>query len=254
MTTFVLFSLLFLTLTGHSTTVGALYCICKDGVSDQQLQKSIDYACGAGADCAQITQNGPCYNPNTMKDHCNYAVNSYYQRKGAAGASCDFSGTATTSPNPPTTASSGCVYQSSPGNTGGGTTTPTIAPPGTTTPTIAPPGTTTPTIAPPGTTTPTTAPPGTTTPTTAPPGTTTPTIAPPGTTTPPGSTIPATAPPGTTTPGIGTGTGIATTPGTNNPPFGLGPIGMDGNAARHLRNSIFFTVALLAISFLCSRV
>lgn len=83
-------------------TIGGLYCICKDGVSDQQLQKNIDYACGAGADCTQINQNGPCYNPNTIKDHCNYAVNSYYQRKGAAGASCDFSGTATTSPNPPT--------------------------------------------------------------------------------------------------------------------------------------------------------
>ncbi|KAL3338444.1 hypothetical protein AABB24_027523 [Solanum stoloniferum] len=101
-----------------------------------------------------------------------------------------------------------------------------------------------------GTTTPTTAPPGTTTPTTAPPGTTTPT------TTPPGSTIPTTAPPGTTTPGIGTGTGIVTTPGANNPTFGVGPssVGIDGNAAMHLQNSIFFTLALLAISILCSRV
>ncbi|XP_049363457.1 PLASMODESMATA CALLOSE-BINDING PROTEIN 3-like [Solanum verrucosum] len=228
MTTFLLFSLLFLAITSHSS---GLYCICKDGVSDQQLQKNIDYACGAGADCTPITQNGPCYNPNTIKDHCNYAVNSYYQRKGQAGASCDFSGTATTSPNPPTTASSGCVYQSSPSNTGGGTTTPTTAPPGTTTPTTAPPGTTTPTIAQPGTTTPTI--------------------------TPPGSTIPTTAPPGTTTPGSGTGTGIVTTPGGNiNPTFGLGPssVGIDGNAAMHLQNSIFFTLALLAISFLCTRV
>ncbi|KAK6790583.1 hypothetical protein RDI58_009664 [Solanum bulbocastanum] len=227
MTTFLLFSLLFLAITSRSS---GLYCICKDGVSDQQLQKNIDYACGAGADCTPITQNGPCYNPNTIKDHCNYAVNSYYQRKGAAGASCDFSGTATTSPNPPTTASSGCVYQSSPSNTGGGTTTPTTAPPGTTTPTTAPPGTTTPTIVPPGTTTPAIAPPG--------------------------STIPTTTPPGTTTPGIGTGTGIVTTPGANNPTFGVGPssVGIDGNAAMHLQNSIFFTLALLAISILCSRV
>ncbi|CAN4075629.1 unnamed protein product [Withania somnifera] len=221
MTTFVVFSVLFLATTGHSS---ALYCICKDGVSEQQLQKNIDYACGAGADCTAITQNGPCFNPNTIKDHCNYAVNSYYQRKGAAGASCDFSGTATTTPNPPTTTGSGCVYQSTPGNTGGGTTTPTVAPPGTTTPTIAPPGSTTPTIAPPG------------------------------------STIPSTAPPGTTTPGIGTGTGtgtgIATTPGINNPPFGLGPsgVGTDGNAAGHLENSIFSAVALLTISFVCLRI
>ncbi|KAJ8564685.1 hypothetical protein K7X08_001145 [Anisodus acutangulus] len=229
MATFVLFLVLFLAITGHSS---GLYCICKDGVSDQQLQKNIDYACGAGADCTSISQSGPCFNPDTIKDHCNYAVNSYYQRKGAAGASCDFSGTATTSPNPPTTTGSGCVYQSSPGNTGGGTTTPTLAPPGTTTPTIAPPGTTTPTLAPPGTTTPTIAPPG--------------------------STIPTNAPPGTTTPGIGTGTGtgIETTPGTNNPIFGLGPsgAGTDGNAAGHHQNSIFFTIALFAISFVWFRV
>ncbi|XP_009771500.1 PLASMODESMATA CALLOSE-BINDING PROTEIN 2-like [Nicotiana tabacum] len=214
MATFVLFSVLFLAITGHSS---AMFCICKDGVSDQQLQKNIDYACGAGADCTPILQNGACFNPNTIKDHCNYAVNSYYQRKGAAGASCDFSGTATTSPNPPTTTGSGCVYQSTPGNTGGGTTTPTIAPPGSTTPPIAPPGTTTPTLAPPGT------------------------------------TIPTTAPPGTTTPGIGTG--IATTPGTNNPVFGLGPSGSgisntDGNAAGHFKNSVILTIALLAISLI----
>lgn len=77
---------------------GASYCVCRDGQSDQVLQKNIDYACGAGADCSPIIQNGPCYNPNTIKDHCNYAVNSYFQRKGQAPGSCDFSGTATVTP------------------------------------------------------------------------------------------------------------------------------------------------------------
>ncbi|CAL0331251.1 unnamed protein product [Lupinus luteus] len=59
--------------------MGALYCICQDGAGIQALQKAIDYACGNGADCTSIQQNGPCYLPNTVKDHCNYAVNSYYQ-------------------------------------------------------------------------------------------------------------------------------------------------------------------------------
>ncbi|TKY58940.1 PLASMODESMATA CALLOSE-BINDING PROTEIN 3 [Spatholobus suberectus] len=112
---------LFLALTDHSS---ALYCLCKDGVGDQALQKAIDYACGAGADCTPIVQNGACYQPNTVKDHCNYAVNSYYQRKGNVQGSCDFAGAATTSQNPPTT-SSGCVYPSSPSNAG---TTPTGSP------------------------------------------------------------------------------------------------------------------------------
>ncbi|KAF7827979.1 Plasmodesmata callose-binding protein 3 [Senna tora] len=90
--------LLLSALIGHSS---GLYCVCKDGVGDQALQKTLDYACGAGADCTPILQNGACYNPNTVKDHCNYAVNSYFQRKGQAQGSCDFSGTATTSQTAP---------------------------------------------------------------------------------------------------------------------------------------------------------
>jgi hypothetical protein len=80
---------------------GAYYCVCKDGVAIKLLQEAIDYACGAGADCTPILQNGPCFQPNTVKDHCNYAVNSYYQRKGNVQGSCDFAGAATTSQTPP---------------------------------------------------------------------------------------------------------------------------------------------------------
>ncbi|KAE8654679.1 PLASMODESMATA CALLOSE-BINDING PROTEIN 3 [Hibiscus syriacus] len=101
---------LFLAMTGHSS---ATYCLCKDGVGDQQLQKTLDYACGAGADCSAILQKGGCYNPNTVKDHCNYAVNSYFQRKGQAQDSCDFSGTAAVSPNPPPNVASTCSFPSS---------------------------------------------------------------------------------------------------------------------------------------------
>jgi hypothetical protein len=80
---------------------GAYYCVCKDGVAIKLLQEAIDYACGAGADCTPILQNGPCFQPNTVKDHCNYAVNSYYQRKGNVQGSCDFAGAATVSQTPP---------------------------------------------------------------------------------------------------------------------------------------------------------
>ncbi|XP_030444520.1 PLASMODESMATA CALLOSE-BINDING PROTEIN 3-like [Syzygium oleosum] len=124
------FLALFLAFTGHS---GATYCLCKDGVGDQALQKSLDYACGAGADCSAILQNGACYQPNTIKDHCNYAVNSYFQRKGQVAGSCDFSGTATPS-TVLTNQASGCVYPSSPSSitsTTPASTTTTISPPGT---------------------------------------------------------------------------------------------------------------------------
>ncbi|PKI44433.1 hypothetical protein CRG98_035165 [Punica granatum] len=84
---------LLLALSGHSS---ATYCVCKDGVGEGALQKTIDYACGSGADCSAIIQNGACYQPNTVKAHCDYAANSYYQRKGSTGATCDFNGVATT--------------------------------------------------------------------------------------------------------------------------------------------------------------
>ncbi|CAM8998852.1 unnamed protein product [Rhodiola kirilowii] len=99
---------------GHSNA--AVYCLCKDGVGQSALQKALDYACGAGADCSAILQNKACYNPNTVKNHCDYAVNSYFQRKGQATGSCDFNGAATTSSTLPTQ-SSGCTYQSTPGST-----------------------------------------------------------------------------------------------------------------------------------------
>ncbi|XP_044477201.1 PLASMODESMATA CALLOSE-BINDING PROTEIN 3-like isoform X2 [Mangifera indica] len=89
----------------------ANWCVCKDGGSDAALQKTLDYACGAGADCNPIKSNGACYNPNTVKAHCNYAVNSYFQKKGQAQGTCDFSGTATVTTTDPST--NGCQYPAS---------------------------------------------------------------------------------------------------------------------------------------------
>lgn len=103
---------LFLSLTGYSS---AAYCLCKDGGSDVAYQKAIDYACGNGADCRPILQNGPCFQPNTVKAHCDYAVNSYFQNKGQTADSCNFAGTAASFPNPPTTVVAGCTYPASPG-------------------------------------------------------------------------------------------------------------------------------------------
>ncbi|KAI4381380.1 hypothetical protein MLD38_007454 [Melastoma candidum] len=78
----VLNALVLLLLATFARPSRAVYCICKDGASIQAMQNDIDYACGSGADCSGIQQNGSCYQPNTVRDHCNYAVNSYFQRKG----------------------------------------------------------------------------------------------------------------------------------------------------------------------------
>ncbi|KAG7951462.1 hypothetical protein I3843_12G008300 [Carya illinoinensis] len=122
----VAFLVLIFAITDHSC---ATWCVCKKGLSDSVLQKSLDYACGAGADCNPIHQNGVCYLPNTVQDHCSYAVNSYFQRKGQAQGTCDFAGTASISTSDPS--HSGCAYPSSVSTAGTNTTT---TPPSTTTP------------------------------------------------------------------------------------------------------------------------
>lgn len=81
--------------------VGGTWCVCREGLSEAMLQKTLDYACGAGADCGPIHQNGPCFNPNTVKSHCSYAVNSFFQKKRQSQGTCDFAGTATVSASDP---------------------------------------------------------------------------------------------------------------------------------------------------------
>ncbi|KAL0825332.1 hypothetical protein Bca101_049009 [Brassica carinata] len=123
------------------TYSNAAYCVCKDG-NEQVLQKAIDYACGAGADCTQIQLNGACYQPNTIKNHCDVAVNSYYQKKASSGATCDFNGAAVISSSPPSTASSCLSGSSSSGTPSTGT--PKSGTPTTGTPTSGFPSTGTP--------------------------------------------------------------------------------------------------------------
>ncbi|KAG9138062.1 hypothetical protein Leryth_001323 [Lithospermum erythrorhizon] len=106
MATFV-YVLLFLAMAGNSS---ATWCVCKQG-QDKVLQKTLDYACGAGADCNPLHNGGPCYNPDTVKDHCDYAVNSFFQKKGQAAGTCDFAGTATLATSDPS--KSGCSFPSS---------------------------------------------------------------------------------------------------------------------------------------------
>nr|XP_043606471.1 PLASMODESMATA CALLOSE-BINDING PROTEIN 4-like [Erigeron canadensis] len=219
-----IFMLVFLAVAGYSN---AAYCVCNTALSDPVLQRNIDYACGNGADCSQINPNGACFNPNTVKDHCNYAVNNYYQKKGQVQGSCDFSGTASPTQTLPSGVNSAC-FSGNPSPT-------TPTPPGTGTGT--PPGT--------GIATP---PPGTGTPGT---GTGTGT---PGTGNGTGTGTPGTGT-GTGTPGSGTGTGTGT--GINvNPPFGMGPTtGFDNSGCMsiHKITNLFNLATLLVSGLIWSR-
>ncbi|KAG9439419.1 hypothetical protein H6P81_019584 [Aristolochia fimbriata] len=101
---------------------GTQWCVCRTDLSDSALQKTLDYACGAGADCKPILQSGACFQPNTVKAHCSYAANSYFQNKGQSPGSCDFSGTATVVQTDPSSGGS-CTYPTSASST-----TPTTGP------------------------------------------------------------------------------------------------------------------------------
>lgn len=72
----------------------AVWCVARPTVPEPVLQRSMDYACGTGADCRSIRPNGPCFVPNTLVAHASYAFNSYWQRTKILGGTCDFSGTA----------------------------------------------------------------------------------------------------------------------------------------------------------------
>uniref|UniRef100_A0ACD5YY76 Uncharacterized protein n=1 Tax=Avena sativa TaxID=4498 RepID=A0ACD5YY76_AVESA len=89
-----------------------LFCVAIQGADPTALQTGLNYACGPGhADCSAIQPGGKCYKPNDLPALASYAYNDYYQRNAASGATCSFSGTATTTPTDPS--SGQCVFAGS---------------------------------------------------------------------------------------------------------------------------------------------
>ncbi|KAK4717182.1 hypothetical protein R3W88_015520 [Solanum pinnatisectum] len=75
--------------------MGKKFCMPKPQATDAQLQASLDWACtNQGVDCGPVQAGGPCFNPNTVRSHAAYVMNSYYQIKGKNDFNCDFSGSA----------------------------------------------------------------------------------------------------------------------------------------------------------------
>lgn len=124
--------LLLIILAAFTRTSGAAtWCVCRGDVPEKDIQKTLDYSCGAGADCLPTHQKGVCFEPNTVISHCSYAANSFFQKNGQTAGSCDFSGTATTTNTDPSYGS--CTYPASASDAGRVSTTPTTTTPTTTT-------------------------------------------------------------------------------------------------------------------------
>ncbi|KAI3518533.1 hypothetical protein L1887_07338 [Cichorium endivia] len=96
----------------NSQITAATWCVARNDATEDALQKALDYACGAGADCAPLQDSGLCFLPNTLQAHASYAFNSFYMHASMDSRSCDFSGTATIAKTDPSYGT--CVYPSSP--------------------------------------------------------------------------------------------------------------------------------------------
>ncbi|CAN4113185.1 unnamed protein product [Withania somnifera] len=86
------------------------FCMPKVEATDAQLQSNINYVCSRGIDCTPIQAGGPCFNPNTIRSHAAFAMNSYYQKEGRNNFNRDFAGTGVIASTDPSYGT--CKYQS----------------------------------------------------------------------------------------------------------------------------------------------
>ncbi|XP_065872125.1 glucan endo-1,3-beta-glucosidase [Euphorbia lathyris] len=69
------------------------WCVAKADATNAQLQGNIEYVCSQGVDCRPIQGGGACFDPNNLRSHASFLMNSYYQTHGAHDFNCDFSHT-----------------------------------------------------------------------------------------------------------------------------------------------------------------
>lgn len=95
----------------HDTTCSpfladGLWCVAAPDAADGPLQKALDWACSpkdGAVNCDAIQETGPCYLPNTVRDHVSYAFNLYWQLHRGVNNSCDFNGLAIETSTDPST-------------------------------------------------------------------------------------------------------------------------------------------------------
>ncbi|CDY59252.1 BnaA05g36990D [Brassica napus] len=96
-----------------------LFCVAKVDADDDKLENGLNWACGQGrANCGPIQPGQSCYLPNDIKSHASFAYNDYYQKMKGVGGTCDFDGTAITTPRDPSYRT--CAYTGSPNANGTG--------------------------------------------------------------------------------------------------------------------------------------
>uniref|UniRef100_A0A803LJL3 glucan endo-1,3-beta-D-glucosidase n=1 Tax=Chenopodium quinoa TaxID=63459 RepID=A0A803LJL3_CHEQI len=101
-------------LTGSGTilandTTNQTYCIAKENADPKMLQAALDWACGPGkVNCSILLQGEPCYEPDNVVAHANYAFDTYYHKMAMAPGTCYFNGVATVTTSDPSHGS--CIF------------------------------------------------------------------------------------------------------------------------------------------------
>ncbi|ERN00797.1 hypothetical protein AMTR_s00217p00027050 [Amborella trichopoda] len=86
----------------NASSDGRMFCVAKRGAEPGKLQDGLVWACGEGqANCSDIQEGQPCFEPDNLESHASYAYNNYYARDWVVGGTCDFNGTATITQNDP---------------------------------------------------------------------------------------------------------------------------------------------------------
>lgn len=95
-------------------TTNQTYCVAKEGADPKMLQAALDWACGPGkVDCSPLLQGEPCYEPDNVVAHSNYAFDTYYHKMAMAPGTCYFNGVATVTTSDPSHGS--CIFPGSGG-------------------------------------------------------------------------------------------------------------------------------------------
>ncbi|KAL3532551.1 hypothetical protein ACH5RR_006072 [Cinchona calisaya] len=91
------------------TSSNGTWCVAASNVSDADLQRALDWACGSGnVDCSAVQPSQPCFEPDSLVSHASYAFNSYYHQNGATDIACSFGGNGVrTNKNP---SYDNCIY------------------------------------------------------------------------------------------------------------------------------------------------
>ncbi|MED6187048.1 hypothetical protein PIB30_072679 [Stylosanthes scabra] len=80
--------------TTNVPTTEAIWCLAKSNATEYDLLQGLVYACLIGADCDAIKAGGPCFLPDSLLNHANYAYDSYWKKDNRDPSTCDFNGTA----------------------------------------------------------------------------------------------------------------------------------------------------------------